>query len=73
MYKETSLSVSRLSSNETLDMLRVVNILSTQIVRLTFQSNPLILTMSNLIEIIDRSFPFNFIYRTTNNNISHLS
>ena len=53
--------------------MRVVNTLSTQIVRLTFQSNSLILTMSNLIEIIDRSFPFNFIYRTTNNNISHLS
>ena len=53
-----SLSIARqssLSSNEPSDMLRVVNTLLTQIDRLKSFSNLLILTTSNLIEIIDRA------------------
>ncbi|CAF1370217.1 unnamed protein product [Adineta ricciae] len=53
-----SLSMSRtssLSSNEPSDMLRVVNTLLTQIDRLKSFSNILILTTSNLIEIIDQA------------------
>ncbi|CAF2093838.1 unnamed protein product [Rotaria magnacalcarata] len=53
-----SLSISRissLSSNEPSDMLRVVNTLLTQIDRLKSFSNILILTTSNLIEIIDQA------------------
>ena len=53
-----SLSLSRtstLSSNEPSDMLRVVNTLLTQIDRLKSFSNVLILTTSNLIEIIDQA------------------
>lgn len=53
-----SLSISRissLSSNEPSDMLRVVNTLLTHIDRLKSFSNILILTTSNLIEIIDQA------------------
>ena len=53
-----SLSISRtssLSSNEPSDMLRVVNTLLTQIDQLKSFSNILILTTSNLIEIIDQA------------------
>jgi SpoVK/Ycf46/Vps4 family AAA+-type ATPase len=53
-----SLSMSRTSSiasNEPSDMLRVVNTLLTQIDRLKSYSNILILTTSNLIEIIDQA------------------
>jgi SpoVK/Ycf46/Vps4 family AAA+-type ATPase len=53
-----SLSISRtssLSSNEPSDMLRVVNTLLTQIDHLKSFSNILILTTSNLIEIIDQA------------------
>ncbi|CAF3977032.1 unnamed protein product [Rotaria sp. Silwood1] len=53
-----SLSISRissLSSNEPSDMLRVVNTLLTHIDRLKSFSNILVLTTSNLIEIIDQA------------------
>jgi pachytene checkpoint protein 2 len=53
-----SLSMSRsssLTSNEPSDMLRVVNTLLTQIDRLKSFSNILVLTTSNLIEIIDQA------------------
>ena len=50
-----SLSVSRASSNEPSEMLGVVNTLLTQIDRLKSASNVLILSTSNLIEIIDEA------------------
>lgn len=53
-----SLAISRrssLSTNEPSDMLRVVNTLLTQIDRLKAFSNVLILTTSNLIEILDQA------------------